>query len=164
MHPVDRNIQGLGLALPACSRPAGNYLPATRHGGLLFVSGQFPIRDGKVVYQGRVGEALSPSDGYLAAQLAALNALAHIRRETDGWRCLGQLIKLEGHISSADGWYGQPTVLDGASDLFKEVLEDRAGHARTVFAYPQLPLNATVELVVTVALAQAQGGASGFRP
>lgn len=152
MHPIEQAMHRLGLQLPEASVPAGNYLPAVRHAGLLFVSGQFPVMDGKLQYKGRIGETLTARAGYMAARLAALNALAHIKRETENWRQFGRLIKVEGHISSANGWHDQPRVLDGASDLFLAILGEKAGHARSVFSASQLPLNAAVELIVTVGL------------
>lgn len=152
MNPIEQAIRHLGLRLPDASVPAGNYLPATQHSGLLFISGQFPVDDGKLQYKGKIGEALTVEDGYMAARLSALNALVHIKRETKDWKHFGRLIKVEGHISSAEGWYDQPKVLDGASDFFLEVFGEKAGHARAVFSSSQLPLNAAVELIVTVGL------------
>lgn len=138
--------------LPQRTRPAGNYLPAFRRDTLLFISGQFPVLDGTLRYTGQVGHDLSVAQGREAAELAALNALAHIRAETDNWRQFRALVRVDGHINSADGWFEQPAVLDGASDLFRNVLGEQAGHARTVLSYSQLPLNAAIELVVIAAI------------
>ncbi len=51
-------------------------------------------------------------------------------------------------MSSADGFFGQPAVIDGASDLFAAVLGGKAGHARSAFSQRQLPADAAVILVV----------------
>lgn len=152
LHPIDARLDALGISLPARSRPAGNYLAACRCNTLLFISGQFPLEDGRIKYAGRVGCELTPEQGYQAARLSALNALAHLRHETNGWRDLESVLRIDGHISSASDFYDQPKVLDGASDLLAQVLESRSGHARTVFAHTSLPLNSSVELVVIACL------------
>jgi hypothetical protein len=61
-------------------------------------------------------------------------------------------VRIDGHIGSAENFHDQPRVLDGASDLLKQLLQDQAGHARTVFAHTALPLNSSVELVVIACL------------
>ena len=154
-HPIDQRLQDLAIELPPRTQPAGNYRPAVIHGNTLYLSGQFPVLNGVLRYQGVVGAAISTEDGYAAARLAALNALAHIREETDGWRRFGAMIRLDGYIASAPGWFDQPRVLDGASDLFAELLGAQGEHARSVVSCTQLPLNAALELVVTVGLTQA---------
>lgn len=151
-HAVDERLEALGLILPSRSKPAGNYLAASRSDSLLFISGQFPLENGRLKYVGQIGRDLTPDDGYRATRLAALNVLSHLRHETDGWRQLDCILRLDGHISSAPHFHEQPRVLDGASDLFKQVLQSRAGHARTVFAHAALPLNSSVELVVIAGL------------
>lgn len=149
---IELRLQELGLTLPSAPKPAGNYSAAVRSGNLLFLSGQFPIENGKPRYSGRVGAELSEADGYAAARLAALNVLAQIRAALGSFDRLEQLVRVEGHVASAPGWNNAPTVLDGASDLFAQVLGERGRHARTAFTPSQLPLNLAVELVVTAAV------------
>ncbi|WP_347242549.1 RidA family protein [Nostoc sp. FACHB-888] len=55
---------------------------------------------------------------------------------------------MDGHVNSAPGWTQQAAVLNGASDLFAEIMTDKASHARTAFGHSELPLNAAVELVL----------------
>lgn len=152
MHPIDLRLAGLGIVLPPRSKPAGNYLTATRCDRLLFISGQFPLENGHLKYAGQIGRDLTPEDGYQAARLAALNALAHLRHETHAWEQLDHILRIDGHIGSVRHFYNQPRVLDGASDLLKHVLQDQAGHARAVFAHEVLPLNSSIELIVTACL------------
>ena len=151
MNP-ERRMAELGLRLPAAPRPAGNYAAAVLAGGLIHVSGQFPFRDGRLAYQGRVGAELTERDGYEAARLAALNVLAQIHAALGGFDRLDRLVRLEGHVAAAPGWVGAPQVLDGASDLLVQILGDRGSHARTAFTPASLPLNSPVELVVTAAV------------
>jgi enamine deaminase RidA (YjgF/YER057c/UK114 family) len=152
MHPIDMRLRALGVTLPQRSKPAGNYLPACRCDRLLFISGQFPLENGHLKYVGQIGRDLTSEDGYQAARLAALNVLAHLRHETNEWRQLESILRIDGHISSAQHCHDLPKVLDGASDLFQQVLQGQAGHARALFAPTALPLNSSIELVVIASL------------
>ena len=148
-------LRQLGIELPEPPAPRGNYTRGTIAGDLLFLSGQLPIRDGRVVYAGRVGAELSVDEGRAAAALAALNVLAQLKAVLGDLDRIREIVRLEGHVASAPGFVDQPKVLDAASDFFARALPGRSGHARTAFAHPQLPLDATVELVVIVALTRA---------
>lgn len=152
MHSIDRRLARLDLTLPVPPQPVGQYRATVRTGQLVFVSGQFPIRDGEIVYRGCVGRELSLAQGRDAARLAALNVLAQLRAVTSGWQDFAGIIRLEGYVSSAPGFYDQPHVLDAASGVFADVLGDQSGHVRTAISVSQLPLNAAVELVVIACL------------
>jgi enamine deaminase RidA (YjgF/YER057c/UK114 family) len=145
---IEQKLAELGLELPQPPQPLGSYTAVSEAGNLLFISGQVPLRDGKLVYTGRVGDQLTLNDGRQAAQLTALNVLAQISRHLGGFERLHHIVRVEGHVSSVDGFYDQPAVLDGASELLAHVLGDKAGHARSAFSHSQLPANATVILVV----------------
>jgi len=148
---ADRLID-LGLRLPAAPRPAGRYQPWVLANGLLFISGQIPLIDGALAFQGRVGGELTEDQGREATRIAALNVLAQIDAALGGFDRLITLTRLEGTVSSAPGWYQQPRVLDAASELFYETLGRRGDHARAAFGAASLPLDAPVELVVTAAV------------
>ncbi|MCC8404630.1 RidA family protein [Paraburkholderia sp. MMS20-SJTN17] len=145
---VERKLAELGLTLPEAPRPLGSYTAVSEAGNLLFISGQVPIANGKIVYTGRVGKELTIDEGKRAAELAALNVLAQISRHLGGFERLHHIVRLEGHVSSVDGFHNQPAVLDGASNLLSAVLGEKAGHARTAFSHNQLPGNAAVIVAV----------------
>ncbi|MFH1918680.1 MAG: RidA family protein [Planctomycetota bacterium] len=149
---VEDKLKKLGLKLPSAPPPAANYKRCVQVGNLAFFSGQLPWVDGKMRYAGHVGSDLTDKEGYEAAKLCALNALAQIKAELGSLDRLETIVRVEGHVNSAPGWTGHPQVLNGASDLFAEVLGERAGHARTALGHNELPLNAAVELVLIVAV------------
>ncbi|WP_321960285.1 RidA family protein [Paraburkholderia sp. J7] len=152
---VEQKLADLGLALPAAPQPLGNYTAASEAGNLLFISGQGPLADGKLRWTGRVGAELTLEQGREAAQLTALNVLAQIKRHLGGFERLHHIVRMEGHVSSAEGFLDQPAVLDAASDLFAATLGEKAGHARSAFSHSQLPLNLPVELVVIAQIVPA---------
>jgi enamine deaminase RidA (YjgF/YER057c/UK114 family) len=149
---VELKLKELGIALPAPPQPAGGYQPWMLHANLLFISGQFPIENGKLRYTGRVGAELTEQNGRAAARLAALNVLAQIRVALGGFDRLATLLRVEGHVASAPDWNRAPRVLDGASELFIAALGERGRHTRTAFTPAQLPLGLSVELVVTASV------------
>ena len=78
--------------------------------------------------------------------------LAQIHAALHGFDPLISLLRVDGYVSSSPGWTDQPRVLDSASQLFLDALGEKGRHARTAFAVPQLPFNASIELVVTAAV------------
>lgn len=152
---VQEKLATLGLRLPSPPDPLGSYTAVSEAGNLLFVSGQVPLSEGKMAFAGRVGENLTLEQGRKAAELAALNVLAQISRHLGGFERLHHIVRVEGHVSCAEGFYEQPAVIDGASDLFAAVLGEKSGHARSAFSHSQLPANAAVALVVIAQIVQA---------
>lgn len=140
------------IVLPIPPAAVGAYAPIVVRRGFGFVSGQFPIRDGQLAYQGRVGLELTVDEGQDACRIAALNVLAQIAYVTNDFAGLDGLLRLDGYVASADTLRDQPKVLDAASRLFVEALGKRGHHARTAFAMTRLPLDAPVELAVTFAM------------
>lgn len=149
---VTSALAARGLTLPQPPKPLGRYTAVSQAGNLLYISGQLPLRDGKVVYQGQVGRELTVEEGRQAAELVALNVLAQIDGYLGGFDRLDHIVRVDGYIASAPGMLEQPAVLDGASELFADVLGDKAGHARAAFSQDQQPANAAVILVVVAAL------------
>jgi enamine deaminase RidA (YjgF/YER057c/UK114 family) len=149
---VEQRLHELGLVLPSPPKPAGNYQPWMIAHNLLFIAAQLPIENGEVRYLGQIGAELTEEQGYAAARLSGLNVLAQIHSALGGFDRLQSLVRVEGHVASAPGWTNVPKVLDGASDLFMAVLGERGRHARAAFCPARLPLNLSIELVVTAAI------------
>jgi len=141
------------IELPEAPSPVGQYERAMIHGGIGFLSGQFPIVGGRLLYCGRVGAEITIDQAQEAAEAAALNALAQIRivlaRNTQRFLTL---LRLEGYVASVDQFTDQPVVLDGASATFLRLLGEQGRHARTAFSVPRLPLDSPIELAVTFAV------------
>lgn len=142
----------LNLSTIKAPQPVGDYQAVVIRQNIGFVSGQFPIRDGRLVYSGRAGAELSFKQVCEAVELSAMNILSHIAKASDQFVQLDGLLRLDGYIASAEGFYKQPALLDVASNLFMQVLGDKGHHARTAFSPSQLPLNSPVELCVSFAL------------
>lgn len=152
----DDRLNALGLSWPDPPGAVGHYRPVVIRDGLGVVAGQFAWEQGRLVTHGRVGAEVDLIDARRAAAAAALNCIAHVRAATKGFTRFRGLLRLDGYIASAPGFQQQPHVLDGASELLLAVLGPQLGeHARSVIAVAQLPLDATVELVLTFAAGAA---------
>jgi enamine deaminase RidA (YjgF/YER057c/UK114 family) len=137
----------LGLSLPQVAPPLADYVPAVQSGQHVYVSGQLPMVDGKLPYVGKLGADVTVEQGAELARVCALNALAAI----DALVGLGRIVKIvrvTGFVASAEGFTGQPAVVNGASELFREVLGELGRHARSAVGVAELPLGAPVEVEV----------------
>jgi enamine deaminase RidA (YjgF/YER057c/UK114 family) len=139
----------LGVELPQVVTPLASYVPAVRTGNLVYTSGQLPIGGGKLAATGKVGGEITPEQGKTLARLCALNALAAVGSVVD-IDAVARVVKVVGFVASAPGFNGQPSVINGASDLLAEVFGDNGAHARSAVGVSELPLDAPVEVELIV--------------
>jgi enamine deaminase RidA (YjgF/YER057c/UK114 family) len=137
----------LGLELPAVTPPLAAYVPAVRSGNQVYVSGQLPIADGRLLAMGKVGADVPPEQAAQLARRCALNAMAAVDALV-GLDQVVRVVKLVGFVASADGFTGQPAVVNGASELFGAVFGEAGRHARSAVGVAELPLGAPVEIEV----------------
>jgi len=145
MTPEEKLIQ-LGIELPELPRPLGSYVPFVRTGNLVYLSGMLPLRGGKLLRTGRLGESVSLEEGADDARTAAINALAVIRSATGSLDRVTRCVKVSGFVASAQDFAEQPKVVNGASDLMFEVFGEAGRHARAAIGVNVLPLNSPVEI------------------
>ncbi|HEY5649684.1 MAG TPA: RidA family protein, partial [Nitrospiria bacterium] len=143
---VEARLTRLGISLPPAPRPVANYVPCLRSGNLLFTSGILPMREGKLLFEGKVGGERSLEEGREAAREAVLNALAVVRDELGDLGKIARVIRLTGHVASAPGFIQQPAVLNGASDLLVELFGEAGRHTRVALGAAELPLNSPIEI------------------
>ena len=137
----------LGLTLPQVVPPLAAYVPAVQSGNYVYVSGQLPMVEGKLPYVGKVGADVTVEQGTDLARICALNALAAIDALVGLGRVV-KIVKVTGFVASAAGFTGQPAVVNGASQLFGDVLGELGRHARSAVGVAELPLGAPVEVEV----------------
>jgi len=143
--PAER-LAALGLTLPPVVPPVAAYVPAVWTRGFVYVSGQLPTVDGKLLATGKVGGEVSPSDAAGLARICALNALAAAAAAAGGLEAIRRIVKVTGFVASAPGFSGQPQVINGASELLIELLGEDGRHARSAVGVAELPLNTPVEV------------------
>ena len=148
----EQRLASLGLTLPSPPQPVATYVPSVRVGDLLFISGVVPSRDGQIVLQGKVGRDLSKEEGYEAAKVSLLNALANIRQAAGSLDRVQRIVKMTGYVASHEGFREQPYVINGASDLLVAIFGEAGRHARAAVGVAELPMGVPVELELTVQL------------
>ena len=152
-HPVSwtARLAELGLRLPPVAAPVAAYVPAIRTGQLVFTSGQLPFIDGGLRRTGKVGGTVDIEDAAADAKLCALNALAAID-DLVGLDSVARIIRVVGYVNSAEGFSGQPRVVNGASEFLGRVFGEAGKHARSAVGVAELPMNSPVEVELTVEL------------
>ena len=147
---VESALNGLGLTLPEAIAPVANYVPYVRTGNLLFVSGQISKTAAGAAVTGKLGVDVDVAGGQKAAELCALNILAQVKAAVGGdldkvKRC----VKVIGFVNAVPGYAEHPEVINGASNLFVEVLGEAGRHARSAVGAGSLPRNVAVEVEAT---------------
>ena len=149
---IKEKIKSLGLTLPVAALPVAAYVPAVKSGNLVFVAGQLPLVEGKIVKEGKVGKEVTLEEAKDMAQVCALNALAAIALVADLDQ-IERVVRVGGFVNGIPGFTAIPPIINGASELFIKLFGEVNGkHARTAIGVAELPLNAPVEVEVLVQL------------
>lgn len=149
MSTPSARLKELGLTLPPPPKPVAAYIPARRHGDLLYLSGQIPVRDGAVVVTGRVGFERKLEEAQQAARICTLNAIAAAADAVGGVDRLAGVLKVVVYVASHEGFTDQHKVANGASELLKDIFGEAGRHVRAAVGVAELPLNSSVEVDVT---------------
>ncbi len=144
---VEDTLKKLGIEIPMPVAPVANYVPFAISGNLVSVSGQIPMKDGKLAFEGKVGDTISIEEAQAAARLCGLNIIAQLKAACDGnLDRVVRIVKLGGFVNCQDGFGGQPQIINAASDLMVDVFGDKGRHSRSAVGVNALPLNVPVEI------------------
>jgi len=149
MKPSERLAQ-LGISLPDVAAPVGSYVPANLCGNVVYTSGQLPIREGELVCSGKAPGNVSVEAAAQGASVAMLNAVAAAAQVCGGVDRIRRVVRVCVFVNSSPGFTEQPKVANGGSDLLFEIFGEAGRHARSAVGVAGLPLNATVEVELTV--------------
>lgn len=154
MPKVEAMLAELGLPLPPTPKPVAAYVPAVRTGNLILTSGQIPMREGALVTKGIVGSDVTLDEAVMAARVCTVNALAAIKSLLGDLDEIASIVKVTVFVASAPTFFDQPKVANGASELLLTLFGDNGRHARAAVGCSSLPLNAPVEVELTVEVAE----------
>jgi enamine deaminase RidA (YjgF/YER057c/UK114 family) len=144
---IDKRLAELGIEVPTPVAPVANYVPFVVTGNLVSISGQIPMKDGKLAFEGKVGDNVSVDEARDAARLCALNLISQMKAACGGdLDKVVRVVKLGGFVNCVDGFGGQPQVINAASDLMVDVFGDKGKHSRSAVGTNALPLNVPVEI------------------
>ena len=142
---IEEKIKELGIELPSPPTPAGSYIPVVKTGNLLFISGQIPMENGKVVFSGKVSDN-NLDVAQKSARMCAINILAQIKREVGNLDKVSRIVRLSGFVNSSPEFTQHPKVINAASDLIFEIFGDKGKHSRIAVGVASLPLGAMTEI------------------
>lgn len=152
MTDVRSKLAELGLTLPVAAKPVAAYVPAIRTGNLVFTAGQLPLVDGAIPSTGKVGTKVNVDEAKRLAQVCALNALAAVETVADVNKIV-KVVRVVGYVNGEPGFISQPAVINGASELYLHIWGEAGKHARSAIGVAELPLDAPVEVELTVEIA-----------
>ena len=147
MHIFEKNIKDLDLHIPDMAMPIANYVPYKIFDKVLYVSGQAPVKEGSLIYKGKVEKDITEEDGIKAAELCCVNIIAALKTAINGdWERLDGFIKLGGFINCNSSFTNHPQIINGASDLLVKIFGDQGKHTRFAVGSNSLPMNISVEI------------------
>ena len=143
----EENLAKENIKLPNAPQPVGSYVAFKKSEKLLFISGQISIDDSDNLIKGKLGKDLKTEDGYNAAVRCAINIIAQAKKACDGdLSKIKSCIKLTGFVNCANDFTKQPLVINGCSDLMKNIFGEKGVHARAAVGVNSLPLGFSVEI------------------
>ena len=142
---IEEKLKTLEITLPTPPTPAGSYVPAIKTGNLLFISGQIPMEDGKVIFTGKVTND-NIETAKKSAKMCAINLLAQMKRELGSLDKVTKIVRISGFVNSDPEFYQHPKIINAASDLFFEIFGDKGKHSRIAVGVACLPLNSMTEI------------------
>lgn len=143
---VEERLNELGIELPAPPQPLAVYRPAVQSGNLVYVSGQVAAGADGIVHPGTLGDTVTVDEGREAARVATINALAAANALLGGLEGV-RVVRLVGYVASTPDFHDQPAVIDGASELLRDILGEDAGvGSRLALGVTSLPVRSPVEL------------------
>ena len=149
----DENIKKLGLTIPNPPDAVANYIPYKIADKILYISGQAPLKDGNVIYKGKVGDSIAMEEGIKAAELCCINIIAALKKSINNdWDQLDTFIKLGGFVNCKEDFVDQPKIINGASDLLVSIFGEQGRHTRFAVGANSLPLDISVEIDAIIKL------------
>lgn len=155
MSKIEQRLAELGIVLPRPPKPVAQYLSGVQVDNILYVSGTIGTvvdeNDNDVLtISGQLGD-ISIEQGYQSARYTAINHLSMIKSVIGDLDNIVRVVKMIGYVNAAPGFKDAPQVLNGASDLWIEVLgKERGSHGRAALYQHQLTVDAPIEIEMTI--------------
>ena len=143
---AESQLTELGLVLPPVPRPGGIYKPVVQVGQLIYVSGHGPMRADGTLITGKVGLDLTEEQGFEAARAVGLTLLATVRASLGSLDRISRSIKVLGMVNCTPDFTRHPAVINGFSQLLKDLFGDAGVGARSAVGMGSLPGNIAVEV------------------
>ena len=144
---INIRLKELKIKIDEPSTPAGSYVPYVISNNLVFISGQLPFINGKLTVKGKIGDNVSVEEGIEMAQACAMALLSQLKAACNGdLNKVKRVVKLGGFVASTPDFTDQPKIINGASNFFVKIFEEKGKHARFAIGAPALPRDVPVEI------------------
>jgi enamine deaminase RidA (YjgF/YER057c/UK114 family) len=143
---AEARVAELKLELPPAPKPVATYVTAIRHGDLLYVSGHGPLRSDGTLITGKLGANMDVAAGHAAARQTGLAILATVRSHIQSLDKVERVIKTLGMVNCTPDFSEQPKVINGFSDLMKDIFGDAGIGTRSAVGMVALPGGIAVEI------------------
>lgn len=142
----DKKLEALGYPLDRIPGVGAIYKPVVIDGTTIYTSGAVPFDGDTLASKGKVPSQVSLEAAKKAAALCAANVLRAVRREIGSLDRIERVIRAVGYVNSETDFTEQHLVINGASELLRDVLGENGIGVRTAIGMAGLPLGSSVEL------------------
>lgn len=147
MSQVENRLADMGITIGEAAAPAAKYVPYVISGNLIYVSGQIPMENGQLKFQGKVGADMDRDTATQAARLCAINIIAQLKAAVGDLDRITRIVRLGGFVNSTPDFGDQPEVINGASNLMFDAFGETVGaHSRAAVSAAALPRGVAVEI------------------
>jgi enamine deaminase RidA (YjgF/YER057c/UK114 family) len=143
---AEARLAELKLELPPAPKPVATYVTAIQHGDLIYVSGHGPLRSDGTLITGKLGATMDVAAGQAAARQTGLAILSTLRAHLGSLDKIERLIKSLGMVNSTPEFGEHPKVINGYSDLMKDIFGDAGIGTRSAVGMVALPAGIAVEI------------------
>ncbi|MBB4076752.1 enamine deaminase RidA (YjgF/YER057c/UK114 family) [Bartonella fuyuanensis] len=147
---IEKKLEKFGIAIPEATIPLANYITISQSGNQLFISGQLPLINGKLITIGKVGAAVNPEQAKKASEACALNILAQLKATLGDLNRIKRVVKITVFVAVDSHFTDIPLIANGASDLFVKIFGEIGKHARSAIGVASLPMDAPVEVEAVI--------------
>lgn len=154
MESRDKKLANLGYPLDRLT-PEGDLVDGlVIDGGIIYASGQVPFNGDQLTCVGKVPSQINPAEATAAAALCAANVLRAVRKAVGTLDAIDRVLRITGYVNSDPDFTEQHLIINGASELVREVFGEHGRHARTALGMAQLPLGSAVEVEMILKLGE----------
>ena len=147
---IEDKLKELGIELHTPPSPVANYIPVQQTGNLIYLSGQGPRDEEGNFITGKVGADISAEQAYDLSRNTAVNLISAMKSYLGSLERVEKIVKVFGMVNATSDFTDHPKVINGCSDFFVEVFEDKGRHARSAVGMGSLPNNMAVEIEIIV--------------
>ena len=154
MTNIEQRLADLGVTVPDPLPAGGLYNSIVVDGGVAYTSGVVAVEGPplRLAFAGRLGDDLDLDAGRQSARGALLSILGNLKGALGDLDRVERFLRLVGYVRAVPEFNDAPKVMDGASELLKEVWGAELLPARTAVGVAALPGGASVEVDAIVKL------------